>query len=50
MTEMLAVRNRRGYILNGDLVTLRDAITLLSIYGGHLEARGPTVWEVVVND
>ena len=47
---MLAAKTVRGWRLNGEIVTLRDALTLLSAYGGYLQARGPTVWEVIVDD
>jgi len=47
---MLAVKTARGYRLNGNLVSLRDAITLLQTTGGYLKARAPGVWEVVTSD
>jgi len=47
---MMAVKTTRGYILNGDLVSLRDAVKLIEITGGYLKARAPGVWEVVVDE
>jgi len=47
---MMAVKTTKGYILNGDLVSLREAVTLLEITGGYLKARAPGVWEVVVSE
>ncbi len=46
---MMAVKTLRGYRLNGEVVTLRDAITLIQMTGGYLKARAPGVWEVVVD-
>jgi len=47
---MMAVKTTRGYILNGDLVSLRDVVKLIEITGGYLKARAPGVWEVVVDE
>ena len=47
---MMAVKTLRGYRLNGEVVSLRDAIKLVEITGGYLKARAPGVWEVVVDE
>jgi len=43
---MLAVKGISGYRLNGNVVTLREALTLIEMTGGYLKARAPGVWEV----
>jgi len=46
---MMAVKTTKGYRLNGDVVSLREALILVEMTGGYLQARAPGVWEVVVD-